>query len=433
VKFDCLVADVYLSGENRKYYLKNACSVGATVMSGNEFHGNKPERKDEDYEKTVLNFLNKEMAHLQPVDSSEIQSEELDFIVSDLLKQVITESDAQQENPQFYPEDPLAEFPDTQNENASEKGSLSTPLEPKASKAAELHKPAVEAPAALFASTIPHAAKKQIPVKAIAIVCALAAIGTIAYFFMGRKSSSFKETRDMSAPVAAPAPIVPERANAVQPPARVADQSKNQKVLPSAASSLPIEKASPDRVVLKETAGVSASKGNAGSIPVKKEEAVPVNASPAAVSSATAKPALTSSTTIVIEGRESASTSSIIERSSAQPQPALLEPMKETPVFELLPISNGSAPKDLIPAELISRTKAAYPEIALRTRSSGTVVLEVHIDNTGKVIKASPVSGPAIFHAEAVKTVMKWRYKPASLNGVNVASKNRAEIVFNLK
>jgi outer membrane biosynthesis protein TonB len=51
----------------------------------------------------------------------------------------------------------------------------------------------------------------------------------------------------------------------------------------------------------------------------------------------------------------------------------------------------------------------------------------------GKVIKVSPVSGPAIFHDEAAKAVMKWRYKPASLNGVNVASKTQAEIIFSMK
>jgi TonB family protein len=402
-------------------------------MSVNEFHGNKPESKDEDYEKTVLSFLNKEMAHLQPGDSSENQSKELDSFVSDLLKQVITESDLQQENPQFYPEDPLSEFPDAQNKNVSEKASRPFNPEPKESQAAELQKPAAEAPAVLFASTIPHAAIKRVPVKAIAIVCALAAIGAIAYFFMGRESSSPKETRDMSVPVAAPAPVVPKSANAVQPPARVVDQSRHQEVSSPAASSLPVVRPSPAQAASKETAGVSVSKANAGAIPAKQEEPARVNAPAAAVASAPANPAPVYSTTIEIEARESASASGIIERSSAQPQPALLASMKEAPALELSPIANGSAPKNLIPAELISKTKATYPEIALRTRASGTVVLEVHIDNAGKVIKASPVSGPAIFHAEAVKAVMKWRYKPASLNDVNVASKSQAEIIFNLK
>jgi TonB family protein len=237
----------------------------------------------------------------------------------------------------------------------------------------------------------------------------------------------------LSAPVAAPAPIVLERTNALQPPARVASQSRNQEVLPPAAASLPAKNPSPAQVASKETAGVSVSKENAGSIPAKQEEPPPVKAPAASIASTPANSAPVYATTIEIEGRESASASSIIERSSAQPEPALLAPMKEAPALELSPLSNGSAPKNLIPPELVSRTNAIYPEIALRTRASGTVVLEVHIDNTGKVIKASPVSGPAIFHAEAVKAVMKWRYKPASLNDVHVASKSRAEIIFNLK
>jgi TonB family protein len=402
-------------------------------MSVNEFHGNKLESKDEDYEKTVLSFLNSEMAHLQPVEGSENQSKELDSIVSNLMKQVITESDLRQENPQFYPEDPLSEFPDVQNKNASEKASAPPAPEPKEFKAAELQKPAAEASAALFVSTIAPAAKNRIPVQAIVIVCALAAIGTIVYFFMGRKDSSPKETRDMRAPGVATAPIVSGSANAVQPPDRVADQSRNQAALPPVASSLPVVKPSPAPAASKETASMNDSKGNAGSIPAKREEPAPVNAPAAAIESASAKPGPASSTTIEIEGRESASASGVIERSSAQPQPALLASMKEAPELELSPILNGSAPKNLIPAEPISRVKATYPEIALRIRASGTVVLEVHIDNTGKVIRASPVSGPDIFYAEAVKAVMKWRYKPASLNSVNVASKSQAEIIFKLK
>ena len=50
----------------------------------------------EEYEATVLNFLDKEMANVQPVQKKDQQSEELDALVSDLLKQVLTEADQKQ-------------------------------------------------------------------------------------------------------------------------------------------------------------------------------------------------------------------------------------------------------------------------------------------------------------------------------------------------
>jgi protein TonB len=79
------------------------------------------------------------------------------------------------------------------------------------------------------------------------------------------------------------------------------------------------------------------------------------------------------------------------------------------------------------------QTSPIYPEVALRTRASGSIVLELQIDDQGKVIKATPVSGPAIFHNAAVSAALKWRYKPASIRGVNVSSQSRVTMAFNLK
>jgi outer membrane biosynthesis protein TonB len=38
-----------------------------------------------------------------------------------------------------------------------------------------------------------------------------------------------------------------------------------------------------------------------------------------------------------------------------------------------------------------------------------------------------------MFHGEAIKAAMKWRYKPASIEGTNVPSQNRIIFNFNLK
>jgi len=49
------------------------------------------------------------------------------------------------------------------------------------------------------------------------------------------------------------------------------------------------------------------------------------------------------------------------------------------------------------------------------------------------VVKATPVSGPIMLRDAAVKAALKWRYKPASLGGSNVASNARVTMVFNMK
>ena len=71
-----------------------------------------------------------------------------------------------------------------------------------------------------------------------------------------------------------------------------------------------------------------------------------------------------------------------------------------------------------MPAVAISQVSPKYPEIALRTRTSASVVLELDIDKQGKVVKATPVNGPEMFHKEAINAAMQWRYKPASVGGV---------------
>ena len=90
-------------------------------------------------------------------------------------------------------------------------------------------------------------------------------------------------------------------------------------------------------------------------------------------------------------------------------------------------------PRKLVAAVPISQVGPAYPELALRTRASGSVVLELQIDEQGKVIKATAVGGPDIFYNAAVAAAMKWRYRPASIGGVNMRSVGKVTMDFNLK
>ena len=86
-----------------------------------------------------------------------------------------------------------------------------------------------------------------------------------------------------------------------------------------------------------------------------------------------------------------------------------------------------------MPAVAISQVSPKFPEFALRTRMSGTVVLELDVDKQGKVLKATPVSGPQMFHQEAINAAMQWHYRPASIGGTNVSSQVKVTFNFNLK
>jgi TonB family protein len=62
--------------------------------------------------------------------------------------------------------------------------------------------------------------------------------------------------------------------------------------------------------------------------------------------------------------------------------------------------------------------------------ANGTVVVEVQVDTQGKVSKVTPISGPSVFYQEAINAVMGWRFKPATLGGINTASSPQISLVF---
>ncbi len=81
-------------------------------------------------------------------------------------------------------------------------------------------------------------------------------------------------------------------------------------------------------------------------------------------------------------------------------------------------------------AVLVSRVLPVFPDVARKRNMSGTVDLEIEIDAQGKVTKAKSISGPQLFHAAAEDAVRRWRFKPATLGGNNVASQGKVTVVF---
>ena len=114
-------------------------------------------------------------------------------------------------------------------------------------------------------------------------------------------------------------------------------------------------------------------------------------------------------------------------------------PTTATPELPTAPAPSSStsnlaarpAPKAVTPSMPVQRILPVYPEIARKMRAQGTVELEAQIDENGKVTKAKALTGPTVLRSAAEDAVMRWKFKPATIEGKNVASSAKVSIVFN--
>jgi protein TonB len=84
------------------------------------------------------------------------------------------------------------------------------------------------------------------------------------------------------------------------------------------------------------------------------------------------------------------------------------------------------------PPRLVRQTRPTYPQDAFTKRVEGTVVLEVLIDDRGKVARVRVVQSIPILDAAAVETVREWVFAPALKNGRPVASIALAPVSFRI-
>jgi protein TonB len=59
-----------------------------------------------------------------------------------------------------------------------------------------------------------------------------------------------------------------------------------------------------------------------------------------------------------------------------------------------------------------------YPELAVRARLQGTVVVEATLNERGRVVNVSLVQGSPMLTESALEAVSKWVYSPTLVNGV---------------
>jgi TonB family protein len=107
------------------------------------------------------------------------------------------------------------------------------------------------------------------------------------------------------------------------------------------------------------------------------------------------------------------------------PPPPTAAPASASPSKVAVPVSSR-----LVPAEPISRVTPIVPEIARKMKVTGVVRVIAKINDQGKVTQAAATEGPTILRSSAEGAVRQWKFKPAQLNGVNVASEATFSIEY---
>ena len=68
-------------------------------------------------------------------------------------------------------------------------------------------------------------------------------------------------------------------------------------------------------------------------------------------------------------------------------------------------------------SKLIQKIDPIYPELAKRARVSGIVLLQVTVDEQGRVGEIKLIRGHPLLNQSAIDAVGQWRYSPTLLNG----------------
>jgi protein TonB len=101
------------------------------------------------------------------------------------------------------------------------------------------------------------------------------------------------------------------------------------------------------------------------------------------------------------------------------------------------PVSDKAIGQDTAPSAIAygSRTQVAYPREALRNRVQGTVMLRVLVGADGSVlgVEIEKSSGSSSLDRAAREAVARWRFHPATRNGVAHSAWASVPVTFDLK
>lgn len=97
---------------------------------------------------------------------------------------------------------------------------------------------------------------------------------------------------------------------------------------------------------------------------------------------------------------------------SARPYLDELPPPPPLPLQPHAPVSGG-----ILNGKAISKPRPVYPPVALAAGASGTVNVQIVVDESGEVISAKAISGHTLLQDAAVEAAHRARFSPTLLSG----------------
>jgi TonB family protein len=86
---------------------------------------------------------------------------------------------------------------------------------------------------------------------------------------------------------------------------------------------------------------------------------------------------------------------------------------------------------DSHPVKVLEQVKPSYPAMARATRLQGPVEVRVRVNAQGQAENVEVLSGPTVFHQEALRAAKAWRFEPAMERGK--ATPSNYTIRFNFR
>jgi TonB family protein len=83
--------------------------------------------------------------------------------------------------------------------------------------------------------------------------------------------------------------------------------------------------------------------------------------------------------------------------------------------------------------QVLSEVRPQYPEDAKAERKEGSVVLSVLVDTEGTVRQVKVIEGEDVFKGPALEAMKKFKFKPATMEGKNIAVRIRYTLRFILE
>ncbi len=84
------------------------------------------------------------------------------------------------------------------------------------------------------------------------------------------------------------------------------------------------------------------------------------------------------------------------------------------------------------PPKPVKITRPQYPQEAFVKKIEGTVVVEILIDSSGRVVRARVLQSVPLLDAAAIQTVYQWVFQPAVKHGRPVATIAQAPVSFRI-